>query len=202
MKKIFLTSLIMVSAVTLTACGKEHYGAEQVSSSISSAVTQTATNHSTQAASSSTPAQPTASSKVATSAWNDQKAAQLRTFMDRWAPTMHQAYLPISRTTFPEFLPENNTVNGATTTMQWSADGTGASSYNVVAMYNYNKRVDTQVAQIGEFHITYAFAYHQGEPVVLVSQATNGGMFWQTTQNQDVSRNFASIARGQGVIFK
>lgn len=60
-------------------------------------------------------------------------------------------------------------VNGSTSaSIGWAPSGKGKCDYNVVAIYN-----DDDFA--GAKYITYAFAFHDGQPVALVDQATNGG---------------------------
>ncbi|WP_367600510.1 DUF4767 domain-containing protein [Limosilactobacillus fermentum] len=53
-------------------------------------------------------------------------------------------------------------VNGSTSaSIGWAPSGKGKYDYNVVAIYN-----DDDFA--GAKHITYAFAFHDGQPVALV----------------------------------
>ena len=79
-------------------------------------------------------------------------------------------------------------VNGSTSaSIGWAPSGKGKCDYNVVAIYN-----DDDFA--GAKYITYAFAFHDGQPVALVSQSTNGGMVWTPTKNATVQSNWARIA--------
>lgn len=73
--------------------------------------------------------------------------------------------------------------------MGWSADGMGNYEYNVVAIYNYD---GTQPPLPN--HITYVFAFHDGQPVALVDQSRDGGPRLTETQNNEVKSNFAEIA--------
>ncbi|MYY91618.1 DUF4767 domain-containing protein, partial [Lactobacillus salivarius] len=57
----------------------------------------------------------------------------------------------------------------------------------MVAIYN-----DDDFA--GAKHITYAFAFHDDQPVALVDQATNGGPDFYPTQNASVRDAFDRIA--------
>lgn len=66
--------------------------------------------------------------------------------------------------------------------------GKGSYDYNVVALYNYDK--PGNVAG----YITYAFAFHDGSPVALVDQSTNGVPDWTPTKNEDVASHFEDIA--------
>lgn len=163
------------------------------------------------------------------SLWNQQKDDQLMSFINTWAPTMGQSYVkydgvnpidPFSHSypssgdhggSYPDafknayiassdaemaaVLKANPSGNvGSNTTMGWAPTGDGGYEYNVVAIYNYKPT--------GAGRITYAFAFHNGQPVALVNQTTNGGIdFWKPTANQDVANNFASIANGKGSQF-
>lgn len=81
-------------------------------------------------------------------------------------------------------------VNGSTSaSIGWAPSGKGKYDYNVVAIYN-----DDDFA--GAKHITYAFAFHDGQPVALVDQATNGGPDFYPTQNASVRDAFDRIANG------
>lgn len=61
-------------------------------------------------------------------------------------------------------------VNGQKVTVEMSNDGQGNSDYNIVALYNHNLRN----ANASEFHDTYIFAFHNGQPVLLLDRTTNG----------------------------
>ena len=87
---------------------------------------------------------------------------------------------------------DQTTVNGTHDSMGWAPSGKGSYDYNVVALYNY----DRPGGAAG--HITYAFAFHDGQPVALVDQSTNGTANWTPTKNADVSSNFARIDNGSG----
>lgn len=81
-------------------------------------------------------------------------------------------------------------VNGSTSaSIGWAPSGKGKYDYNVVAIYN-----DDDFA--GAKHITYALAFHDGQPVALVDQATNGGPDFYPTQNASVRDAFDRIANG------
>lgn len=80
-------------------------------------------------------------------------------------------------------------INGEITSIGWSADGMGNYEYNVVAIYNYD---GTQPPLPN--HITYVFAFHDGQPVALVDQSRDGGPRLTETQNNEVKSNFAEIA--------
>ena len=63
-------------------------------------------------------------------------------------------------------------VNGSTSaSIGWAPSGKGKCDYNVVAVYNYNQPKD-----LGR--TTYAFAFHEGKPVVLINQTMEGPDNW------------------------
>lgn len=84
--------------------------------------------------------------------------------------------------------------------MKWSNDGTDNAEYNVVAIY-----CDSDTAQSMDEHL-YLFTFHNGNPVVLITQQTNGnvtksadngpddGLHFKETVNQDLSNGFKAIA--------
>lgn len=128
--------------------------------------------------------------------WNKRKDQQLTEFINRWAPTMGQSYVKYDGVNdiktkpgmlYPSEL-KNTTVNGSEASIGWAPSGKGSYDYNVVALYNYDK--PGNVAG----HITYAFAFHDGSPVALVDQSTNGVPDWTPTKNEDVASHFEDIA--------
>lgn len=128
--------------------------------------------------------------------WSNDKDAKLKQFIDQWAPTMNQSYVEYdgkhdlktaAGTTYPNDL-KHVTVNGSNTSIGWNKSGNGNYKYNVVAIYNYNET---------ENHITYFFTFHNGQPVVLVDQSTNGTPALLTTQNNNVKSGFENIVRGK-----
>lgn len=136
--------------------------------------------------------------------WNQSKAEQLDQFMKQWAPTMHQSYTRYNGNTdlktasgsrFPSDF-KKSTVNNSNDSIGWNPKGKGTYDYNVVALYNYNR----SGAPVGG-HITYAFAFHDGQPVALVDETTNGNANWTETKNTDVEGNFEQIAKGQKATF-
>lgn len=154
--------------------------------------------------SSSSTSAKTTSNKQSSTLWNSDKDKKLSQFMDAWAPTMNQSYEKYSgsgniRTKagmqYPRDL-DKTTVNGTHDSIGWSPSGKGAYAYNVVAIYNYDRPGNAAT------HITYAFAFHDGQPVALVEQSTNGTPDWTPTKNTDVANNFAQIAQGHNSSFK
>lgn len=161
------------------------------------------TNHSNKAAvsSSKTVKKSSNSSSTKQSAlWNKKKDQELTSFINQWAPTMGQSYTKYDgnhdiRTKSGMYYPKDlsdTMVNGTHASIGWAPSGKGSYDYNVVALYNYDRPGNAAT------HITYAFAFHNGEPVALVDQSTNGTPDWTPTKNTDVSSNFAKIAGGQG----
>lgn len=153
---------------------------------------------SAQSSSSTVNSSPTSTTnrKQSSTPWNDSKDQQLEKFINSWAPTMGQQYEKYSgqgniRTKagmeYPSQL-DKTTVNGTNDSIGWAPSGKGPYAYNVVALYNYNRPGNAAT------HITYAFAFHDGQPVALVDQSTNGTPDWTPTKNADVSSNFARIA--------
>lgn len=125
--------------------------------------------------------------------WNSKKAADFDDFFNDWADNMDQDYTRYSGSgSFrggPVFYPEafaDFDVDGEPVSIGMSKDGTGDNDYNVVAIYNHGNP---------EFHITYFFTFHNGRPVVLVDQTTNGNRIEATeTENQKLKEGFAKIA--------
>lgn len=183
-KSLYLIGSVAMLSLMLAGCGKS-----------------SPTNHSTQTQSNST-TQTTGqnSSKQSSQLWNKSKDQQLSDFINQWAPTMGQSYTKYDghtdiRTKSGMHYPsdfDQTTVNGTHDSMGWAPSGKGSYDYNVVALYNY----DRPGGAAG--HITYAFAFHDGQPVALVDQSTNGTANWTPTKNADVSSNFARIANGSG----
>ena len=183
-KSLYLLGSVAMLSLMLAGCGKS-----------------SPTNHSTQTQSNST-TQTTGqnSSKQSSQLWNKSKDQQLSDFINQWAPTMGQSYTKYDGKTdirtkagmhYPsEF--DKTTVNGTNDSIGWAPSGKGSYDYNVVAIYNDN------LAGNAATHITYAFAFHDGQPVALVNESTNGTANWTPTKNADVSSNFARIANGSG----
>ena len=182
MRKIIWGSLAVLSTLALAGCGNDHHQQSQAQSQTSSkkvAASQT-THH------------------QAAALWNSDKDQQLAKFINQWAPTMKQAYTKYdgkhelklaTGVKYPSQL-KATTVNGQHDSIGWSPKGTGKYAYNVVALYNDN--------QGSNQHITYAFAFHDGQPVALVDQSTNGTPNWTPTRNADVANGFSQIAAGKG----
>lgn len=139
--------------------------------------------------------------------WDAKKDAQLEQFMNEWAPTMNQTYqkydghndIQSFGWSYPTDFAKASADGGTMVpiSMGWAPTGEGNNEYNVVAIYTY----DYNIHHVSE-RIDYAFAIKQdGTPVALVNTSTNGYDTWHPTKNQDVANNFASIAKGKGIIF-
>ena len=128
--------------------------------------------------------------------WNNQKDEQLASFMEKWGPTMHQSYerydghnaiKVITGVTYPTDFSQEQ-VEGQAGLIGWAPTGKGDYEYNVVAIYNHDG------TEPPENRITYFFAFHNGKPIVLVDQSTNGYPDCQPTHNTDLQSNFERIA--------
>lgn len=133
------------------------------------------------------------SSKDDKDKWNSDKESELKSFLDSWAPTMNQTYTKSTKSDMPLDGQQYYGDFGNKIDIGWSDSKNGPHDYNVVSVYNYNKQ-GSQSGRPGEYHITYAFSYHDGQPVALVSENTNGGFVWKPTRNTDVASNWQRIA--------
>ncbi|WP_235015656.1 DUF4767 domain-containing protein [Pediococcus acidilactici] len=129
--------------------------------------------------------------------WDSSKDEELEAFVNKWSKTMDQDYQKYDGvndlktsvgTSYPSDL-SKETVKGQQASIGWSKDGKGDYEYNVVAIYNH----DGDVPPLPN-HITYFFAYHNGEPVVLVDQSRDGTPDLTETQNAQLNAGFNRIA--------
>ena len=138
-----------------------------------------------------------------TSLWDNDKAQQLQKVMDQYAAENDLKILKFDGTHSLNTAGLNKYyVNGQKVTVEMSNDGQGNSDYNIVALYNHNLRN----ANASEFHDTYIFAFHNGQPVLLLDRTTNGDKIQtQTVDNlntaereqyniQALQASFAQIA--------
>lgn len=130
--------------------------------------------------------------------WNSEKQDKLDDFFDDWSETMKQNYDKYDgsgqiETAAGEEFPKDFDkvyVNNQKVSMTYEPSGRGSSDYNVVAIYNYDKD--------GASHITYFFAFHNGQPIVLVDETTNGDrVLAKETANKDLINGFNDIAAGK-----
>ena len=133
--------------------------------------------------------------------WDSDKQDKLDDFFDDWADTMDQEYDKydgdgqITTAAGEKFPRDFNRVyiNNQKVSLTYAPDGKGNADYNVVAIYNH----DSDRAPL-EGHITYFFSFHDGKPIVLVDETTNGDkVMVKETANQDLINGFNSIANGQ-----
>lgn len=194
-KKLILSAVTIMSLGTLAACQNKTRPVVEEKTSVSTPAS------SSSSASSSVSSQSSSEEKKSTTPWDSNKDQQLEAFINSWAPTMNQSYQKytggaslhtIVGTDYPDvFKTMPFEMNGQRISVGYTPTGQGNYDYNVVAIYNYNKR------GIAAGHITYLFAFHNGQPVALVDQTTEGGVtVVKPTANQQVASSFASIAEG------
>lgn len=191
-KHVSLAATLAAVVLILSGCG-----GNSSSSSSQSSSKQTTTQTSNSKKSSSE------NDKKSDALWNSSKDKKLQSFIEQWAPTMHQSYnkydgkheLKVS--TGPKYPADLNKVKveGTNNSIGWSKDGNGQYDYNVVAIYNYDCTTPPTPN-----HITYFFAFSDGKPVALVDQSRDGTPDLQETQNTDVKDSFARIATGEKAV--
>lgn len=212
MKKGFLLVPLLTSAVLLGGCGNSQvsHSTYQNNAVKTNKVADQQNNQKNQ--SSATATTTTTDNQQEQSLWNQSKNQKLASFMQKWGATMNQQYKsygPGNNTNFygiafpQQFDQTLLKVDNQTVSMKWSNDGTGNADYNVVAIY-----CDSDSAQPMNEHL-YLFTFHNGEPVVLITQQTNGnvtksadngpddGLHFKETANQDLSNGFKAIANGK-----
>lgn len=128
--------------------------------------------------------------------WNAKKDTDLESYMKDWQSQMNQSYQKYDGKTdlktsdgmtYPSDLSKVK-VEGTKQSIGWSHFGNGKYRYNIVAIYNYEGNNQ---------HITYFFAFHKGNPVVLVDQSNGGMPDLKETENSDLKENFYDIADGK-----
>lgn len=189
-KKMYLLTILAMSSLAMVGCGNNNATKNDSGKAADASAVKHKTNKSKQDS-------PKAHHKVSNALWNDEKDAQLKAFIDQWAPTMHQSYVkydgvhPLKTsvgTTYPDDF-SRELVNGQKASIGWSKDGSGKYDYNVVAVYNYDGTMPPTPNRI-----TYFFAFHNGKPVALVDQSRDGEPRAAETINTQVRDNFAKIA--------
>lgn len=183
--------LIVMSLFTLVGCGNQRISDSKPVDKTTKSAPTTKKNKSKKNVKSST--------KQASTLWNDSKDKQLESFIGQWAQTMKQSYIKYNGTdaietsvgtTYPDDLSKVS-VEGTSDSIGWSKTGKGNYSYNVVAIYNY----DGTKPPLPN-HITYFFAFHNGEPVALVDQSRDGTPNLLETKNTKLKEGFNAIADG------
>lgn len=194
MKKKFLTGLIAAAALlTLTGCQSHKTATVKKTSGVGSVRRTNNTDRKFGHRGGSE------SNTNDSNVWNSDKQDKLDDFFDEWADTMDQEYDKydgsgqIKTAAGEEFPKDFNRVqvNGKKVSIAYEPDGRGNNEYNVVAIYNYDK-------DQGASHITYFFAFHDGQPIVLVDETTNGDYVQaKETANKDLINGFNAIAAGK-----
>ncbi|MEY8737060.1 DUF4767 domain-containing protein [Lactobacillus sp. AN1001] len=199
MKKLVSVLTIISIGLLVGACSNSKVSENSKTKSESSK-TSTSVKKSSRSKASSTSIKPK-EAKQETALWNKQKDEELQKFISEWQVGMGQSYTKydgstslrvLSGTVYPDIFNgggvymDNNRLS-----IGWSDNGEGPYDYNVVAIYNYNNSTPPGG------HITYLFAFHNGEPVTLVDQTMDDKVRVHETQNADVKAAFQRIAGKQ-----
>ena len=181
-------------ATSKTVSKNKHKGSSTSSSSLS------------QSSSSEESSSDDQSSKFAQSGWSSDQKAQLASFMNRFGTKMKQKYKEYNgqesiETLAGEKYPDDfnnrtfkmysdNSKKTETINIGWDPSLKKDYDYHVVSIFNCNVGNPEQ-------HITYLFSVHDGQPVALVDQTTNGSdCMVKETANQEVRTAFANIFEG------
>jgi hypothetical protein len=184
MKKGILLGATFGLALLLTGCGN-----------------QQKTASTTSASSSTTSAAVQSSHTVKKGPWNATKAQKLASFMETWGNTMNQNYqqytaekpVNFNNVTYPDaFSQRKLTVDNTTVTAKYSSTGAKAADYTVVALYSDFADTSKQT----DNHL-YLFAFHDNEPVVLITESTSSAARFKVTANQTLANGFTNIAAGK-----
>lgn len=191
-RKWHLATVFVATALILTGCSGQNQSAKKSSSS---KPTTSVVSHKSKKTNKTQ-----VNNKQATVLWDSSKDNQLKVFIDQWGPTMKQSYVKYdgsnslktsTGTIYPDDL-SKVTVEGANASIGWSKDGKGTNEYNIVAIYNYNGTVPPLPN-----HITYFFAFHNNQPIVLVDQSRDGTPNLVETGNKDLKSGFNDIVAGK-----
>lgn len=217
MNKVRKICLIIVACVLVIAAGVVVYLTVQSGKSSNSAseVATSKNKHKGSSTSSSSLSQSSSSeesssddqsSKFAQSGWSSDQEAQLASFMNRFGTKMKQKYKEYNgqesiETLAGEKYPDDfnnrtfkmysdNSKKTETINISWDPSLKKDYDYHVVSIFNCNVGNPEQ-------HITYLFSVHDGQPVALVDQTTNGSdCMVKETANQEVRTAFANIFEG------
>lgn len=217
MNKVRKICLIIVACVLVIAAGVMVYLTVQSGKSSNSAseVATSKNKHKGSSTSSSSLSQSSSSeesssddqsSKFAQSGWSSDQEAQLASFMNRFGTKMKQKYKEYNgqesiETLAGEKYPDDfnnrtfkmysdNSKKTETINIGWDPSLKKDYDYHVVSIFNCNVGNPEQ-------HITYLFSVHDGQPVALVDQTTNGSdCMVKETANQEVRTAFANIFEG------
>lgn len=196
-KKLAVILSLCSVGVLLTACAQKSEPTKKVESS--SQVKHSSSSKSSRSSASSTTLDKKASESQSSTPWNADKDAQLQSFISSWQGKMGQSYTKYdgqnslkasTGTTYPDIFSGNGVyMNNSRLSIGYSPTGEGPYDYNVVAIYNHD---GTQPPLPN--HITYLFAFHNGQPVALVDQSREGEVRVTETKNADVREAFQRIA--------
>ena len=221
MNKVRKICLIIVACVLVIAAGVMVYLTVQSGKSSNSASevatsktvsknkhkgSSTSSSSSSQSSSSKESSSDDQSSKFAQSGWSSDQKAQLASFMNRFGTKMKQKYKEYNgqesiETLAGEKYPDDfnnrtfkmysdNSKKTETINIGWDPSLKKDYDYHVVSIFNCNVGNPEQ-------HITYLFSVHDGQPVALVDQTTNGSdCMVKETANQEVRTAFANIFEG------
>lgn len=221
MNKVRKICLIIVACVLVIAAGVMVYLTVQSGKSSNSASevatsktvsknkhkgSSTSSSSSSQSSSSEKSSSDDQSSKFAQSGWSSDQEAQLASFMNRFGTKMKQKYKEyngqesienlagekypddFNNRTFKMY--SDNSKKTETINIGWDPSLKKDYDYHVVSIFNCNVGNPEQ-------HITYLFSVHDGQPVALVDQTTNGSdCMVKETANQEVRTAFANIFEG------
>ena len=199
MKKLAIILSILSVSGLLVACGSTTKSSKTQNSS---STTSTKSSSTSKVKSSRSSASST-SIKQNTTLWDTNKDKQLQEFISSWQGKMGQSYTKYDGTNsletstgtkYPDIFNGNGIYMGDTKiSIGWSTNGESPYDYNVVAIYNY----DGTKPPLPN-HITYLFAFHNGQPIALVDQSREGNVTVKETSNNDVKEAFEKIATGSG----
>lgn len=221
MNKVRKICLIIVACVLVIAAGVMVYLTVQSGKSSNSASevatsktvsknkhkgSSTSSSSSSQSSSSEKSSSDDQSSKFVQSGWSSDQEAQLASFMNRFGTKMKQKYKEyngqesienlagekypddFNNRTFKMY--SDNSKKTETINIGWDPSLKKDYDYHVVSIFNCNVGNPEQ-------HITYLFSVHDGQPVALVDQTTNGSdCMVKETANQEVRTAFANIFEG------
>lgn len=194
----FILGLVIMIGIGITLQNKQ--AQQATTNSIAASKADQTANTGTRTNSQNT----VAATKKSNAIWNDTKAQKLANFMAEWGDVMDQNYdastpshgVSFYGLQFPQDL--NNIlfkVNDTKASIAWSTTGNGHQDYELVAVYT-----DAQHAESMDAHL-YFFTLHQGTPVTLITEQTNGdvkndGLYFKPTANKALSNGFATIVNG------
>lgn len=213
MKKM-TTTWLLAALFVLAACGDTATSSPSDSSQTSSASslssttasqssTETSTVTSTTDATSTTQTSGAETNSQAT-LWNEDKAAQLRSFMDDWGAEMeqtYQAYSPGNNVDLYGLALPDGVLSGSDKwqaviddtpiDIAWSDTGESSAAYTLVAVYS-----DAETQDYLDKHV-YFFTIHNGSPLVLVTSQNQGNendyLYFTETENAKLKEGFKQI---------